>query len=250
MRIVINADDFGANHNKTAAIDWEIRYGLINRASLMMNMESTEEAVALAEAGQYMNCICFHLNLTDGIPLTDAIKHTDICNEDGSFGRRTNKRFQQKCFRKRDILAIRQECEAQMRLFREKGFTSDHVDSHRWCLCNLPVWFAIRPLLRKYGFRTTRSLKGHLLTHEKGKLRWYYLLLYRLIGCVDVSFSESWAGVTDEFLKQVAPAMDQYAEPVEVYVHPDIIDNTVTDIVFSYKWERRPLIEVATLLFN
>ena len=248
MRYIINADDFGRNHNKTIAIDRAFRQGFIHRASLIMNMESMEEAVALAKDGNYTDRIGFHLNLTDGTPLTEPIKNTPVCNEKGEFCRCSNKRFQRKCCRRRVILAIRQECEAQMRLFREKGFTSDHVDSHRWCHCNLPVWLAIRPLFRKYGFRTVRTMKGHMLTYEAGKLRAYYALLQRFIRFTGVSFSESWAGVSEEFLNLVVPAAGRYKGVVEVYMHPDIIDGKVQDIEFNYKYEKRPLDEIVALL--
>lgn len=249
MKYLLNADDFGKTPSKTAAIDAGMRSGQIHRASLMMNMESTAEAVALAKAGNYMERVCFHLNLTEGEPLTEAIKHTDICDKSGSFHRISNKRMQKTCFSRRAISAIRQECVAQIQLFRSCGFTSVHLDSHLWCLCNVPVWFAIRPLLRKYGFRTLRSMDGHFLSASTGKLHSYFSFLKFLIGLSRMKWAEAWAGCMDEFQTQVVPNLKNYAnQQIEIYVHPDIIEDTIMDRVFSYQWEKKPIAEIAQLL--
>jgi predicted glycoside hydrolase/deacetylase ChbG (UPF0249 family) len=205
MNYIINADDFGRDHTKNTATDIGLREGLIHRASLMMNAEGTEEAVSMARTGGYMDRICFHLNLTDGYPMTEAVKGTPLCGDDGRFRKNSNTSIQKKCFNRKTIAAIREECEAQIRLFREKGFTSTHLDSHRWIMYNFPVWRAIRPLLPQYGFRDVRTMKGHLLSGSGTKLRPYYKLLQKAIGLSGIAWSEDWAGCSDEFLKQIQP---------------------------------------------
>ena len=110
----MNADDFGRDSGRTEAIDICMRQGLLQRASLMVNMECTEEAAALAKSGAYMDRVCFHLNLTDGLPLTNAIRSTAICDSNGKIIRANQKTVQRRCFSRGAISAIRQECEAQM----------------------------------------------------------------------------------------------------------------------------------------
>ena len=241
MKYVMNADDFGRDPARTAAIDACLRQGLIQRASLMVNMESTEEAAALAKAGSYMDRVCFHLNLTSGLPLTDAVRSTALCGKNGEFCRAKNKTVQCRCFSRKTIAAIRQECEAQMRKFRALGFSSTHMDSHLWCLCSFPVWLAVRPLMKRYGFRTVRTMKGHMYLTNSGKLSLYYRFLQFFIRCCGFKNPEVWSGCPDEFLKQGISAKKRADKAVEVYVHPNMIDGIPIDTVFSYQWERRPV---------
>ena len=248
MKYVMNADDFGRDAGRTAAIDACMRQGLLQRASLMVNMESTKEAAELAKAGGYMDRVCFHLNLADGIPLTTGILDTAICGKTGTFARAAQKTVQRRCCSRKAISAIRRECEAQMQQFRDMGFTSTHMDSHLWCLCSLPVWLAIRPLMKKYGFRTVRTMKGHMLTSNGGKLLLYYKALQFFIRCCGIRHPEVWSGCPDEFMKQRNSCGADARKTVEIYVHPNMIDGIPTDTVFSYCWEKRPVSDEVALL--
>lgn len=248
MKYIMNADDFGRGSRRTEAIDACMREGLIQRASLVVNMESTILAAELAREGGYTDRVCFHLNLTTGVPLTEAIRHSPICYPSGSFfNRANNEKIQARCLNKEEISKIRQECEAQMRKFRELGFTSTHMDSHLWCMCNLPVWLAVRPLIKKYGFRTVRTMKGHIYSTNSGRPLLYYKILQFLIRCHGIRFKEAWAGCPDEFMNQIVPAKKHPRKPVEIYVHPFPKNGIPTDIVFSYQWEKRPVAEEAAL---
>lgn len=249
MKYIMNADDFGRGSRRTEAIDACMRQGLIQRASLVVNMECSVLAAELAREGGYTDRVCFHLNLTTGVPLTDEIRHSPICYQSGSyFNRSDNEKIHARCLSREEISKIRVECEAQMRRFRELGFTSTHMDSHLWCMCNLPVWLAVRPLMKKYGFRTVRTMKGHMYLTNSGRPLLYFKLLQFLIRCHGIRFKEVWSGCPDEFLKCVVPAKKRSSKTYEVYVHPIPIDGVPTDFVFSYQWEKMPIAEEAALL--
>ena len=47
-KIVVNADDFGMSVNKNIAIDQMMRKGVCTNASLVVNMNYSDEAVRLA----------------------------------------------------------------------------------------------------------------------------------------------------------------------------------------------------------
>ena len=51
--------------------------------------------------------------------------------------------------RLKDILAIREECEAQIKKYLDYGFTQKHIDSHNWIHLHLPVWIALHPIIKK-----------------------------------------------------------------------------------------------------
>lgn len=245
MRFFINADDFGWTDLLNAAIHESLCRGWIQQTSLMMNCGALEEAVRLTEQSGYRDRVCFHLNLMDGAPLTENIKSTALCYpKAGTFRNANAKRILRRCMSPRAIRAIRKECEAQMRAFRDRGFTSTRIDSHRWCLFHLPVWIAIRPLLKRYGFQTTRTPKGHLFETNKGVMRLYFRFVAALVGTA-LRYPETWSGCGGEMAEQ-KPGEGGHGDPlVELYVHPKMIDGVSTDTFFTYEKEQKPVEEVA-----
>lgn len=245
MQYFISADDFGYNHTINAATDEAFMKGQIQRASLMMNMEGTEEAVSLAREHGYMDKVAFHLNLTVWYPLTEDVKKTYICNSEGRFRYGVTNYQVHKYALSREVIAkIRKECEAQMKKFRAYGFTSKHIDAHRWIICNIPVFFALWPLLRKYGFRTTRSLDGHYLNSINGEDRKYCKKVYSLIK-LKLRVKENWSGCPSEFFDKAENEGFKKSARAEVYVHPDMIDGTAVDLFYNYANDLKPIAEIA-----
>ncbi|MCR5610601.1 MAG: ChbG/HpnK family deacetylase [Clostridiales bacterium] len=245
MRFFISADDFGYNHSINMATDEAFRKGWIQRASLMMNMEGTDEAVTLAREHGYMDKIAFHLNLTVWYPLTEEVKTTYICNSEGRFRYGVTNYQVHKYALSREVIAkIRKECEAQMIKFRAFGFTSEHIDAHRWIICNLPVFLAIWPLLRKYKFKTTRSLEGHYLNSIEGENRKYCRRVYSLIK-LKLRVKESFSGCPSEFFENIENGKFKKNSRAEVYVHPDMVDGTCVDLFYNYSNDKKPIEEIA-----
>ena len=73
-KIVVNADDFGMSVNKNIAIDQMMRKGVCTNASLVVNMNYSDEAVRLAYEGGYEDRLSLHINLTEGRALSEGIK--------------------------------------------------------------------------------------------------------------------------------------------------------------------------------
>ena len=246
MTVFINADDFGLSQSKTQAIDWGIQAGWIQRTSLIVNGEAVEQAVTLCRAHGYADRVCFHLNLVEGKPLTDEITETALCSG-GVFCEIKNRTLLCRGMSPRTIRAIRRECEAQMRRFRELGFTSAHIDSHKWCLCSLPAWLAIRPLLEEYGFKTTRTLNGHRLSSCGGAMRRYYRMLVRMISG-SLRTEEDWSGCGSELERALSAGKLNEQMRAELYVHPDMNGERAVDALYSYRREQKPLEEVFDLV--
>ena len=85
--ILINADDFGISHTVNKAVVYCFANNLINRTTLMVNMDFCDEAVELSIKNNFSQSVGLHLNLVEGTPLTDDIKQTAFCSANGRFSK-------------------------------------------------------------------------------------------------------------------------------------------------------------------
>lgn len=129
--LYLNADDFGLSPKVNEAIDKCFSLELIYRASVMVNMDYAEDAMKLARKNKYINRIGLHINLTAGTPLTEEIKSTIFCNEEGEFCKKVLEPLN--LLRPLDHntkSAVDKEILAQCNKFREIGGLLGHIDSH------------------------------------------------------------------------------------------------------------------------
>ena len=86
IKIVVNADDYGWDENRTKAILEAYRIGAITTTTIMPNMPWFDKAVEMAKGTGLHANIGMHLTLTEGFPLTDRIRKCPrFCNADGRF---------------------------------------------------------------------------------------------------------------------------------------------------------------------
>jgi len=175
--------------------------------------------------------------------LTEGIKSTVFCGSNGEFRHASHKAIQMKCMMPDAIKIIRAECEAQMKRFRELGFTSSHIDSHEWCICSFPVWLAVRPLLKKYGFTETRTLQGKWLNTRSIGMQPYYRMLFRMMRARLRLYSD-WSGPIDMLQKDLGRHRIAENALVELYVHPYIADGVLVDTLRFHEGEQIPLEEI------
>lgn len=233
--ILINADDLGKSHSRNLAIRQAMNCGWIDRASLIVNSEWTDEAVKMFRGG---GGICFHLNLGEGTPLTEGMKSTFLCNAEGKFKRMNNPKQHLKMAIRGDVRnLIRQEIEVQMAKFRDCGFKSTHVDSHFFTHAELDVALELVSAMKRFGFKTIRALSGHFVDIKLHSARWrvrlYYKYVKRLYEKAGLVF-DAWSGCAREYLNA-----GPIAGEVEIYVHPDTINGEFVDTVYSYRGETR-----------
>ncbi|MCR4656504.1 MAG: ChbG/HpnK family deacetylase [Lachnospiraceae bacterium] len=163
MSVIVNADDFGKNKDVNNAICEAFEKGYINHTTVMANMPFSHDAFRLATENGFLEKVGIHLNLTEGFPLTDAIKGNPlICSPDGSFNaafcHNTKYRLYMDSL---SISQIKEELDAQLERFLKLGFTSRHIDSHHHVHTNYPVYLALKGLCGKYDFsyiRLSRNL--------------------------------------------------------------------------------------------
>ena len=154
--IIVNADDFGLSDAVNQAIESCFRNGLVNQTSIMVNMPFYKDAVLKSKKGNFFDRVGLHLNLTEGIPLTDSIKKTKLCT-DGLFNqsiiRNKIKRF---VLKNDEIKAVREECVAQIESYLREDFPFLHLDSHQHIHTNYSIFKILCPLIKTYGFKSIR----------------------------------------------------------------------------------------------
>src|SRR5450631_587440 len=126
-RIIINADDFGYNIAINKAILRSFQGILITSTSMIVNMPGFEDAVQLARSQRFLSKkIGLHLNLTDGYPLSEAIRKCGrFCNGSGLFiYQRKRPLFY---LRPRERRAIYQEMRAQIEKMISAGIIPSHL---------------------------------------------------------------------------------------------------------------------------
>ena len=229
MLYFIHGDDFGRNRSRTDAIDRLLQGGMIQRTTLIVNLSEADYAAGLARKHRYVDSVCFHLNLSEGAPLTEPVKKTKLCNSEGQFCFAQSGQILRTCLSPKSIRAIRQEAEAQMRRFREYGFLSKHLDSHDWLLFNLPVWLAVEPLLSQYGFETTRKGCRAWMKRKKPLRKLYYFLMDRIIA-KELKMKENWSGGLRSFESAVKHGDITEKTKAEIMTHPDLVDGDLVDV--------------------
>lgn len=237
VTIVVNADDFGRSGTRNQAIDNCMRMGYIDQTSLMVNMKQfTDEAVELAKNGNYLDKIGLHLNLTLGEPLTENIKHTPLCKDGFFIGNHNVISTFKKFMNKTCILAMREECEAQINKYIEYGFAPTHIDSHNWVNLEFPVWIALKPLLEKYGFNTLRPMRPNLKKVYARSIYFIKVAIYHRVSDIFIRKSKCIKSVYSSNLEEFLEAKGSY-DFAEVFCHPDIKDGEIYDFSWSYNGE-------------
>ncbi len=170
FKISVNADDFGSSSLVNRAVVECMSSGLVTNATIMANMPGFVEACDLAHDHGFEDRIGVHLNLSEGMPLTDAIKrnHT-FCTEDGCFAYHR----QGILFSRADRECVAKEIGAQVATCRRNGLTGAHIDSHRHIHTNFALFRLFEPLLEDLGVRRVRLSANMHDIHPLRKLYKY-----------------------------------------------------------------------------
>jgi len=158
MGLIINADDFGKSEGVNKAITECFEKGYIDRTTIMVNMPFAEEALRISREKGFLDKVGVHLNLTEGRPLTEGIKKNPLfCDENGefsaSFYHSTKLRLHMD---EKSVEDIYIELGAQIKKYKELGFTLNHIDSHHHVHTNYPVLKALTRLAKEYDFSSVR----------------------------------------------------------------------------------------------
>lgn len=222
MPIIVNADDFGLSSAVNAAIVESLRQGWISSATLMGNMPGFDEAAALTRQHGLLGSIGVHLNLTEGQPLTEAIRRQPrLCSPDGEFRAKARNLF---VVTRDEESAIHTELRAQVLACRQAGVEPSHLDSHHHVHTSWAIGGIALAIARELDIPFIRPAHN-AGTHISGKHKLYSALFnqrLRLNGRTGVRYFCNVSSATAALLDA--------AGGIEVMVHPILqADGRVTD---------------------
>lgn len=233
MKLLVNADDFGMSHEKNIAVDKMMRLGVCTNTSLVVNMPYAEEAVRLAVDGKYADKVSLHLNMTEGVSLTKEIRNVDLYYADDKFSYRPILKVDEQIYPEY-ITEIRAELEAQITRFLEWGFCLESIDSHNWIHLRMPVWLALKPLLKKYSISIVRPMwigyKRPEIASEKW-CRYFREVEPLLLECPKCRVIGHTSNIEQFLLKEEENNKYSY---VEVFTHPEVVNGEIIDMSSSY----------------
>lgn len=242
LKIIVNADDFGMSHEKNIAIDNLMRRGICTNASLVVNMPTTQEAVKLSYEGGYADKISLHLNLTVGRALSDEIKKIPLYYDKDKFAYRPIIKINEQVYPKY-IKTIQEELEMQIKQFLSYGYELRNIDSHNWVHLRLPVWLALKPLIKKYKIRIVRPMWEGYKKPNIASVKWskYFTAFQPLLLCYKPCRIVEHSSNIEQFVLNAERLRKK--KYVEVFTHPDIIDGKIMDISSSYIGKERESVE-------
>jgi len=132
--VIINADDFGLSPGVNRGILAGFRRGVLSSTTMLVNLESFDEAVSLARENPDLP-VGIHLSLLWGAPLSSAREVPTLIDRDGCFPRSLTTLAARYFSRRLDPDQLRLEFRNQIRCFLETGLRPTHVDTHKHVHC-------------------------------------------------------------------------------------------------------------------
>jgi hypothetical protein len=223
LAIIITADDLGLDARVNAAVLQSFGLGLITHASLIVNLDGFEDACQLLEVQRLHDRIGLHLNLTEGVPLTENIKRTRLC-VDGRFVALDRVRYYQ-LMSSATRRAVANEVAAQIAAARRAGIALTHLDSHNDVHTAPSLAGVVAAMARTHGIPRVRP--GRNCGPIQGVIRWMHHRRYnqRLerLGLKHVKYF----GTIDDLIWLCDRYPAERVIPAEVMTHPRLSSGDV-----------------------
>ena len=149
----MNADDLGANTQRSHGIFQCFEFGIVTNATLLPNATDSDRAAKQAREKKLPTGL--HLNLSEHAPLSKRDTINSLIEGNGMFlaGERMRDALDAGTVRKEHL---EREIRAQMDWFLESVGSPTHVDSHYHIHTHPMVAAALIPVLERYGVRFVR----------------------------------------------------------------------------------------------
>lgn len=245
-KVLFTADDFGFTKSVTDGIIKAFKDGLITHTGLMVNMPNAKRATELAKEHPGLS-IGLHFNITQGKPVSDPKEVPSLVKSDGTF--KDLGFFYPRCANKKDI---EKEFRAQVKVFKDLGYTTLHVDGHHYSTFVPSVMETLLRLSGELGIRSTRMIDLKMIRRgEKLKIIGFSFLCLGLLAIFGISwlirkyqkqmkerniifpdYMVSWELFGDEDPKSsLIKTFSELDEGVtEVYGHPGYVDDELRKI--------------------
>lgn len=206
---MINGDDFGMNERCSRAIAQAFLEERITDTTMMANGVYFDEAVILAREQGFADKIGIHFNLTEGEPLTEAIKAFSDFVSDGRF----HKQYWQnpRPLTDEQQEAVYLELSAQAKKLRQTGIKITHCDSHHYVhnyACIAPI---VARVCKEYGIYKVR-LNRTFDTPERPKITEHR---------IDNGWWREQGFITAEHFGRLSDIGSDIPDNTEIMVHPD-----------------------------
>ena len=155
-RLIINADDLGADEGRNAGIFEALRAGIVTSASILPNGPALDHALAGIRSGGF-DGVSFgvHLNLTEGRPLAEGLSR--LTGPDGNF---RGKASAHRLLLKTGDLSLQAELAREAALQIERllgaGIAITHIDGHQHVHVFPSVLPTVAQIARGHGIRRMR----------------------------------------------------------------------------------------------
>ena len=148
-KIIINADDFGYRESINKGIIYAHKNGLVTSASLFVEKEATENAVALARETPSLG-LGIHLDLD---------KFFEVDHSQGTIIRMASP--------KPSVDEIYNEAKRQIDKFYSMGLTADHIDSHHHAHLHHEIFHAICKAASEFKVKAIRLFLHNELNKDQ-----------------------------------------------------------------------------------
>lgn len=156
-KLIVNADDFGYSRGINHGIIDSYLNGIVNSATMMMNMSGTDHAIELAK--QYPTLkVGVHLVLTCGRPLLNDVP--SLVDEKGNF--KSLSMLTEKM--DIDLKELEREWTAQIGRFVQAGLKPNHLDSHHHVHGMKELYPVVKLLSEKYELPVRKTAEPFNLT--------------------------------------------------------------------------------------
>lgn len=160
-KIMVNADDFGWDENRTRAILQAYKMGLVHTTTAMANMPWFDRAIEMAKESGLVEHVGLHLCLTEGYPLTKRIRSCPrFCDGKGEFNKVFHRNLRTRLkISTEESKAVAEEATAQMEKYCAAGLPWMHLDSHHHSHTDWSIARVVMPIARKMGFKSVRRAR-------------------------------------------------------------------------------------------
>lgn len=156
IRVIINADDLGKSHEVNMAIGEALRENYVTSSTIMANSTTWEDVHTIVEENPQAS-FGVHLNLTEGLALTDSdvFRKYKIVDENNQFTK--NIRIT-KYYPKELLNAIYDEWDAQInKIVNVEGIKITHLDGHHHIHREYSFLNLLISLIMKYDIHIVRN---------------------------------------------------------------------------------------------
>lgn len=157
MKVWINADDYGWNEGCSQAIFDAFQRGWLTTTTACVNGSFFEDAAKMISPSIYRDRVGLHLNITEGLPITEMIKKCPRVCKDGVFYGFPSRQIP---LNKKWMDMIYKELSAQAVEYKKTGLHMDHIDSHHFIHNSISVFPLCLKVAKDVGCHKIRRFRN------------------------------------------------------------------------------------------